>query len=111
MERSSFRSENALAPTNFIWPTLTFGPSSILKTNFTALVAAMLGQQTFDYHFRALDFCGIELTLHRKPDLLVLERVQDVRFGDRLISLVLNSANDRTFLYVKHDDFSVGLVG
>ena len=92
-----------------IVPTLTFGPSSILKTSFTALVAAMrlvgwlhggelvpmFGQQSLDHHFGAYDYGGIELAFDRQADFLVLEGVKDVRFRNGFVSLVLDTPNDR----------------
>ena len=69
----------------------------------------MLGEQLLNHCFGVLDFCGIELAFDGKPDFLVLERVKNVRLADGLVSFVLDAANDRTFLDVKHDDLGVGI--
>ena len=72
---------------------------------------AVLREQFLDHHLGALDFRGIELAFDREPDLFVLERIQDVRFGDRFIALVLDAPDDRPLGHVEKDDFPVGLVG
>src|ERR1700685_3006996 len=58
-------------------------------------LAPMLGKQLLDHGFGALDFRRIELTFDGQPDFLVLERVENVRLADGLVSLVLDAANNR----------------
>ncbi len=93
-------SEKALFPTTVIVPTLTFGPSSMLKTSLTALVAGdalvsrlhrgelvpVRGEQFLDHHFGARDFCGIELALDAsEPTFFSLKAS---RMSDSVIDLL-----------------------
>ena len=65
------------------------------------------GQQALEHHFGARDFRGIELAFDRKPDFLVLECVENVRLGNRFVSLVLDPPDDRPLGHVENDDFAV----
>ncbi len=73
-------------------------------------LAAVLGQQLLNNHFRLLDFCRIELAFNREADLAVLEPVQDVGFGDRFVALVFDAPDDGPLGDIENDDFLVGLV-
>src|SRR5208283_5233597 len=53
----------------------------------------------------------IELALHRESDFSILEGVEDIGFGHRLQTLVLNPADDRPFAYVEDYDFPVRVIG
>ena len=74
-------------------------------------LAAVLGQQFFQDHFRFLDARGIELALDRQADFAVLEAVQDVGLGNRFVAFVLDAPDDRPFGHIKNDNFLVGFVG
>ena len=71
----------------------------------------MRGQQAFEHDFSALDFCRVELAFHGEPDLLLLERIQNVGFRDGLVALVFDPADDRPLRDVEHHDFPIRLVG
>src|SRR5208283_5042696 len=71
---------------------------------------AMLRQEFLQHHFRFLDTRGVELALHRQPDLLFLEAVQDVRLGYRLYPVIADAANHRPLDDSKSNDFAARLV-
>src|SRR5215472_8253207 len=83
------------------------GRNSLVSRFDRCELAPMLGQQLLDDHFGALDFGGVELTFHAEADFFFLECVQDVRFGDRFVSLVLDAADDRSLGAIKDDDLPV----
>ena len=56
---------------------------------------AVLGFEFLDHDFGFLDLCGIKLALDRQAHFVILERVENVRFADGLITVVLDPANDR----------------
>src|SRR6202041_2766909 len=67
-------------------------------------------EQTLDDHFGALDLRRIELAFHAEPDFFFLEGVENVGFGDRFISLVLDPADDRPLFHMEDDNLPVCLV-
>ena len=87
------------------------GGDALVRGLYRGELAAVRGQQAFEHDFSALDFRRIELAFHGEPDFLLLERVQNVGFRDRLVALVFDPADDRPLRDVEHHDFPVRLVG
>ena len=83
------------------------GGDALVGRLYRGELVPVRGQQAFDHHFGARDFRGIELAFDRKPDFLFLERIENVRLGNRFVSLVFDAADDGPLGDVENDDFPV----
>ena len=69
------------------------------------------GLKFLDHDFRLLDLGGIELAFDREAHLAILERIENVGFGDGLDAVVLDPADDGPLDHVKMTILALGLVG
>src|SRR5271154_5763413 len=74
-------------------------------------LVAVRRQQALQHNLGANDLRWIELAFHRQADLLILEGVQNVRFRNRFVSLVLDAADDGPLRHVEDDNFAVRRAG
>src|SRR6202035_1428145 len=74
------------------------------------VLAAVLRQQILEDDLRFLNSRGIELALDRKADLAILEAVQNVGFGNRLVSFVYDAPDSGTLGNKKDNDFLIRIV-
>jgi len=106
-------------PDFYLWPFFDFehqnhriarGDALVLRRDLGKL-PPVFSQQFLQYHFRFFDLRRIELAFHAQPDFAFLEAVENVRFRNRVISVIADAPDLRPLFDLEDDDFPVGFLG